>query len=60
MKTIRAIGVLLILLCGLGYLTVADDLRHVGELVGVSTIGVAGILLVVLAQVTFQRRRRRG
>ena len=49
MKVIRIVGVLLIVLCGLGFLTVADDLRHVGELIGVSSIGIAGIVLVLAA-----------
>ena len=46
----RALGVLLILLCAAGFLTVADDLRHVGELVAVGSLGVAGIILIVWAQ----------
>ncbi len=33
-----------------GLLTVADDLRHVGELVGVLSIFLAGIVLLVAAR----------
>ncbi len=50
MKFVRVLGVLLILLCVLGYLTVADDLRHTGELVGVGVIGLAGVVLVIVSK----------
>jgi hypothetical protein len=55
-KFIRAFGILLIVLCAIGFLTVADDLRHVGELVGVSAIGILGVILLVFAQHMLQRR----
>ena len=58
MKLIQWTGIALILGCAVGFLTVADDLRHVGELIGVSSIGVAGIVLVVVAQITMRRRAR--
>ena len=52
---LRVIGVVLIVLCALGFLTVADDLRHKGELIGVGSIGVAGIAALLIDEV-----RRRG
>jgi hypothetical protein len=45
-RLLRWLGLSLLVLCGLGFLTVADDLRHKGELYGVGTIGLVGILLL--------------
>jgi hypothetical protein len=42
----RIIGFALLTIGLLGYLTVADDLRHVGEFVGVSAITVAGLIFL--------------
>ncbi|HSP13567.1 MAG TPA: hypothetical protein VLV78_02315 [Thermoanaerobaculia bacterium] len=57
MRFLRAAGVVLIVLCGLGFLTVADDLRHKGELAGVAAVGVAGIAAVAFSEVRLRRRR---
>ena len=43
---LRIIGVFLILLGIVGFLTVADDFRHMGELLGVGSILVSGLLLL--------------
>jgi len=40
------IGVFLILVSILGFATVADDLRHVGELLAVASLCIAGAALV--------------
>ena len=53
---LRWIGITLILLGVIGFLTVADDLRHKGELLGVGSILAAG--LVGLAVSVFARRSR--
>ena len=44
---LQSVGILLIVVSGMGFVTVADDLRHVGELVGVGAIGIAGLVLAV-------------
>lgn len=41
----RAAGALLVLIAAAGFLTVADDLRHVGELLGVGSILLIGLLV---------------
>ncbi|MBZ5536365.1 MAG: hypothetical protein LAO31_10455 [Acidobacteriia bacterium] len=56
MKTLRLAGILLIVLSGIGFLTVADDLRHVGELVGVSAIGIVGVIAVTVAHLSLRKR----
>ena len=47
-KWSRFLGVALILLGLLGFLTVADDLRHTGELLAVGAVLVSGIVLVAI------------
>jgi hypothetical protein len=44
----RAAGTALAAAAALGYLAVADDWRHTGEIVGVSAILLAGLLLLAL------------
>lgn len=47
MKTFfRVAGFTLILIALLGYATVADDLRHTGELAGVTAILITGLALL--------------
>jgi hypothetical protein len=46
MTTDRIAGAILVIMGLLGFLTVADDLRHVGEIVGASGIVLAGCLLL--------------
>lgn len=43
----RVVGVLLVFAGCCGFFTVADDLRHKGELFGVGGILVAGLMLLV-------------
>ncbi len=43
------LGSLLVLTGLIGFATVADDLRHVGELFTVSTILVTGIVLIIIS-----------
>lgn len=45
-RALQIAGATLVLLSLLGFLTVADDLRHVGELVGVGAILIAGLALL--------------
>lgn len=47
--TCRAMGVLLVVAAGVGFLVVADDLRHPGELFGVGSILIAGLSLLAAA-----------
>jgi hypothetical protein len=47
MKLLRWIGVALVVAGILGFFTVADDLRHTGELMGVGSILLLGIVLIV-------------
>lgn len=42
---LRVLGVLLIVAGIIGFLTVADDLRHKGELLGVALILASGLIL---------------
>ena len=51
---LRTVGILLVLLSIVGFLTVADDLRHKGELLQVSSVLAAGLALVALS---FRRAR---
>jgi hypothetical protein len=46
MKVDRVIGFALLTIGLVGFLTVADDLRHVGEFIGVSAITVAGLIFL--------------
>lgn len=55
MTLLRWVGIALILIGVIGFLTVADDLRHKGELIGVGSILVAGLLVF---SVSFLRRRK--
>lgn len=44
----RALGLILVI-CGIaGYLTVADELRHMGEFIGVSSIMIAGMIFLMV------------
>lgn len=45
MRHLRWIGIALVFLGILGFFTVADDLRHTGELYGVGAVILAGIIL---------------
>ncbi len=49
-KLLRWLGVFLVVVCAAGFLTVADDLRHIGEIIGVGLIGVAGVVLIIVAR----------
>ncbi len=46
---LRALGIILILAGIIGFLTVADDLRHKGELLGVGSILISGLVLLVIS-----------
>ena len=45
-RLILAVGILMVGLSLAGYATVADDFRHVGEFVGVSSLLLAGLALI--------------
>ena len=49
-RTLQFAGTCLIALCVAGFLTIADDLRHTGEVIGVGAIGVVGVLLVLIGR----------
>lgn len=44
---LRVAGVILVVAGVVGFLTVADDLRHKGELLGVGSILICGLVLLV-------------
>ena len=46
MRGDRIFGILLLAIGLVGFLTVADDLSHVGEIVGVSAITISGLILL--------------
>lgn len=45
----RRLGILLVVCAVAGFLTVADDLRHKGELLAVGSIGACGLVLIALS-----------
>ena len=49
MRVLRWLGFILIAVGVLGFLTVADDMRHTGELIGVGSIVAAGLVLVAVS-----------
>jgi hypothetical protein len=48
LSPVRIGGLILVLAAGIGFLTVADDLRHKGELFGVGSILAAGLVLLAI------------
>lgn len=54
----RVAGWSLLAAASVGYLVVADDLRHTGELVGVSALLVAGLLLLLARGADLRLLRR--
>ena len=48
LTTYRIIGALLVLIGITGYLTVADELRHYGEFLGVTGIFVSGLIFLLI------------
>jgi len=56
---LRVTGVVLVAVAIVGFLTVADDLRHIGELIGVGSILVAGLLLFGLSFLSIWRHKGR-
>jgi hypothetical protein len=48
MATYRLYGLILIICALLGYIFVADELHHFGELLGVTSIFLAGVILIVI------------
>jgi hypothetical protein len=53
----RTFGILLVAAACIGFATVADDLRHTGELFGVGAIMVCGLALLMAGQDNFLTRR---
>ena len=43
----RIVGALLVVIGAAGFLTIADDLHHVGEVLGVGSVFFIGILMLV-------------
>ena len=58
MKTLRWIGIVLTAIGIAGFFTVADDLRHTGELMGVGTVLALG--LIALAASFWRQIGNRG
>jgi hypothetical protein len=56
----RLLGGLLVISAIVGFLTVADDLRHKGELFGMGSILVGGLVLVALSSRKAPGAGRRG
>jgi hypothetical protein len=46
MRWLRTLGIVLTIIGVLGFLTVADDLRHVGEFIAVAGIFLSGLLFL--------------
>jgi hypothetical protein len=42
----KILGLILIICSIIGYLTVADDIRHTGEFIGVSGVLISGIIFI--------------
>ena len=53
---LRFIGVALIIISVIGFLTVADDLRHKGELLAVGSILLLGLLSLLVSLIRRQKR----
>jgi hypothetical protein len=49
MKSLRWIGIVLAVIGIGGFFTVADDLRHTGELMGVGTVLVLGLIALAVS-----------
>jgi len=56
MNFLRILAISLIITSAIGFLTVADDLRHVGELIAVSVIGLTGVVLGLVHRTLKARR----
>ena len=52
---IRIAGTLMVAVAVVGFMTVADDLRHKGELIGVGTILLVGLLLLAASFIVGRR-----
>jgi hypothetical protein len=48
MTMYRALGIILVIVALLGYIFVADELRHTGEFLGVTCILFAGFILIAI------------
>jgi len=57
MRWLRRVGVALVVLAVLGFLTVANDWRHTGELLGVGSVLFVGVVPQLVA---FQRGKNHG
>jgi hypothetical protein len=54
---LKVLGAALITLSVLGFMTVADDWRHTGELLGVGSVLIAGVVLLLIALARGKVRR---
>jgi hypothetical protein len=54
---LKVLGAPLITLSVLGFMTVADDWRHTGELLGVGSVLIAGVVLLLIALARGKVRR---
>ena len=57
MRWSRVVGWLLVVIGVIGFLTIADDLDHAGEVLGVASVLVVGVLLVVAGFTNFRSIR---
>ncbi|MET0212846.1 MAG: hypothetical protein ABW292_07585 [Vicinamibacterales bacterium] len=53
----KVVGALLVVIGAVGFLTIADDLHHVGEVLGVASVFFIGILLLVAGSPRSASRR---
>ena len=56
-KVYKYLGISLVIVSFIGFLTIADDLRHIGEFLAVSSILISGIIFIVASmQITLLRK----
>jgi hypothetical protein len=56
-RWLRVVGWFLVALSAAGFLTVADDLEHAGEVLGVTSVLLIGVLLVIAGSATARSTR---
>ena len=57
MRWLRVVGWLLVALSVVGFVTVADDFRHIGEVLGVTSTLFIGVLLLIADSATSRSTR---
>ncbi len=57
MRWLKGVGAALVVLAVMGFLTVADDWRHTGKLLGVGSVLVAGVALLLVGFLRGKKQR---